>query len=212
MLEIWKNIRFLNIVSEIVTEKDTNIIIILYDMLSSILDLDDEHKKVIYQIIYKVLYRKYILPLTSIMDKDNARTVALMRFSSYDNKDCIDRVNKCILMLNDLKINDIVYIYGLFFFDQFSNLFNYTMADTEGYNLLDNNAKSSYNKISGAICYILENMPMYDIDRVLRRWISYSELLGKNSIIRFSIKDLSEVDFPRIIKVVQELEVQGYTL
>ena len=212
MVAIWTNLRFLNIISQIITEDNTNVILIMYDMLTSIDNLTDDHKKLIYQIIYKVLYRKYILPLSSVVDKEDAKTLSLMRFSSLENKDCIMRVNKCITMLRDLKVNDIVYIYNIFFFNQFSNLFNYTMSDTKDYSSLNSIEKETYNKISTAICYILENMPLSDIDRVLKRYTSYIELLGYDSILRFSIKDLSDIDFPRIKMVVTELIVQGYNI
>lgn len=153
----------------------------------------------------------FVLPLTSIIDKSAAEFIVMARFSSFDNKDCINRLNDFIIGLGyDFAIKDIIYIYSIFYSDNFADLFITTMLDIRE-SFMNPSEHKMYDNISLSILYILGSMESAEIYKVLRRYSEYLMLMNIDTSLRFSLHGLS-TDFERISYIVDTLSYEGFTL
>mgnify|MGYP003398833432 FL=1 len=145
---------------------------------------------------------EYIRPLTNIVDPTTAKFMTMAVFSSNDIERCVDRLNDLIIKTGfDFSINDIVEIYGRFYSNSFSLLWNYTM--TSVYDNLKPNELHNNDRINLALVNILNNMTSEDIYKILYQYSCYVTMMQKAKI-RFSVRGLSN-DFSRINKVVNVL-------
>lgn len=157
--------------------------------------------------IAKVIDAPYIIKLSTVMNIEAARFIALARFSSFDLKECIIRFNTFIYRIGiDFSMKDIIYIYSTFFRESFSPLFNVTMQQIET-NFENRTCKKVYDMMSLAILEILNSMTSADIYTVLLRYNNCIQLTNNNQC-RFSLRSLSD-DYYRINMVVEELSNRG---
>ena len=79
--------------------------------------------------VAKIVDYMYVINLCSIMPLDIAKLMPLARFSTFDIKTSIDRLNHTICTCGgDFSKKNIIYIYSIFFSSGFSTLFNATMT------------------------------------------------------------------------------------
>ena len=218
---LWTNLQFLKCVLRVLED---NVVIlsevrfhyiitinkIAYDYYSDNLNemKDSEVLNTLFAIVDKVNIN-YILPLSSIMDKPVARFISMAKFSSFEYKESIKRLNKFITCLGyDFSIKDIIYIYGIFYSDNFSTLFITTIMDyqQEFLNPLEN---KMYDNISLALLYILNSMESVEIYKSIRRYVEYIMLMNVSTKVRFSLNNLAE-DFSRVNNVVETLKYDGF--
>lgn len=172
---------------------------------------DEEIKQLMFDIA-RVVDHAYIIKLCTIMTQDMARLITLVRFSSYDKKTSIDRFNSMIYKSGiDFSKKNIIYIYSIFFADNFSFLFGKTMTSRE--EVFEQRIyKKVYDMMSLALLDILESMTSDDIYKVLYNYAGYIELTSfPVEMVRFSLRSLSE-DYSRINRIINELLNNGVSV
>lgn len=216
--ELWTNIRFINNVLTLLNIDEnflnmarkiycTSINKIVYDYYSDTsIEKDSDVLDTLLRIAYIVNY-KYILRLSSMVGDKTASFICLGRFSSFDKRKCVERLNSFIINLGyDFSVNDIIKIYSIFYLDSFTEVFINTMFDTN-----QESINNQYDNISLALLYILEDMNSGEISKVLRAYSSNIMLLNLDKKLRFSMKNIAE-EFIKIKNVISDLEFRGYNI
>ena len=182
----------------------------VYDYIVSE-NVDEEIKELMLNIA-KIVDYNYIIKLCTIMPLETARLISLVRFSSFNKKTSIDRFNSMIFKSGvDFSKKDIIYIYSVFFSDNFSFLFSNTMTSREQV-FSERIYKKVYDMISLALLDILESMTSEDIYKVLYNYSKYIELTSfPEDMVRFSMRSLSE-DYSRINAIMMELLNNGISV
>ena len=148
--------------------------------------------------------------LTAVVPFNSASLIALARYSSFDFKKDVDRVNLILEKYTDnLSVQNILDIYSyLYRNDSFSRVFGTIMfeTNTEGYG---SDELERYGRISIAILEILEHgMTTQGITIVLRNYANLCQFYP-NMKKRFSMRSNAKVDYPRIYAVLDSLEAKG---
>lgn len=148
--------------------------------------------------------------LTAVVPFSSASLLALARYSSFDFKKDIDRVNLILEKYTDnLSVQNIVDIYSyLYRNDSFSRVFGTIMFETNvkeyGVDELER-----HGRISIAILDILEHgMSTQGITIVLRNYANLCSFYP-NLSKRFSMWSNSRADYPRIYAVLDMLKSKG---
>ena len=149
---------------------------------------------------------KDVVVLSGILGMSGAKTLAMIRNSSFKEEKCIHRVNTYIIKCGmNLSTQSIINIY-CFLFDRFSTLFNYTMLESAPSELsLTPNELNNYNSISLAIIAILDSMTSNDILTVVRNYAYMINNVSVNVIPRFR---LDTIQNQRIKEVVTQVKVE----
>lgn len=181
----------------------------VYDYMVSE-NADDEIKLLMFDIA-KVIDYVYILKLCTIMPMETARLMSLAKFSSFDKKVSVERLNSVICKSGiDFTEENIIYIFSVFYSDRFSILFNVLMT-TKQEQFEERIHKKIYDMISMALLDILNSMTSDDIYKVLYNYASYIELCVPDTEIRFSLRSLSD-DYNRINAMIDELLEKGVSI
>lgn len=148
--------------------------------------------------------------LTAVVPFNSASLLALARFSSFDFKKNIDRVNLILEKYTDnLSVQNIIDIYSyLYRNDSFSRVFGTIMmeADTSGYSV---DELERHGRISIAILDILEHgMSSQGISIVLRNYANLCSFY-QSAPKRFSMRSNAKEDYPRIYNVLDTLKASG---
>ena len=220
--QLWTNKRFLeNLLvlldrNKVFLNKARNLYMIsinkiIYDYY--IASMNEQKDSEIMNLLLKiadVMDYNFILKLSTITDTTSAKFLALSRFSSFDKRKCINRLNEFIMNIGyEFSIKNIIYIYQVFYDNNFSELFNATMLEVDNYNPENENSKKMYDNISYAIINILNSMAGEEMRITLKSYASYLMLinLNDNSSIRFSLKNLD----PVFKRVSENVEYVSYT-
>lgn len=220
--QLWTNKRFLeNLLvlldrNKVFLNKARNLYMIsinkiIYDYY--IASMNEQKDSEIMNLLLKiadVMDYNFILRLSTITDTTSAKFLALSRFSSFDKRKCINRLNEFIMNIGyEFSIKNIIYIYQVFYDNNFSELFNATMLEVDNYNPENENSKKMYDNISYAIINILNSMAGEEMRITLKSYASYLMLinLNDNSSIRFSLKNLD----PAFKRVSDNVEYVSYT-
>lgn len=220
--QLWTNKRFLeNLLvlldrNKVFLNKARNLYMIsinkiIYDYY--IASMNEQKDSEIMNLLLKiadVMDYNFILRLSTITDTTSAKFLALSRFSSFDKRKCINRLNEFIMNIGyEFSIKNIIYIYQVFYDSNFSELFNATMLEVDNYNPENENSKKMYDNISYAIINILNSMAGEEMRITLKSYASYLMLinLNDNSSIRFSLKNLD----PAFKRVSDNVEYVSYT-
>lgn len=220
--QLWTNKRFLeNLLvlldrNKVFLNKARNLYMIsinkiIYDYY--IASMNEQKDSEIMNLLLKiadVMDYNFILKLSTITDTTSAKFLALSRFSSFDKRKCINRLNEFIMNIGyEFSIKNIIYIYQVFYDSNFSELFNATMLEVDNYNPENENSKKMYDNISYAIINILNSMAGEEMRITLKSYASYLMLinLNDNSSIRFSLKNLD----PVFKRVSDNVEYVSYT-
>lgn len=149
---------------------------------------------------------KDVVVLSGILGMSGAKTLAMIRNSSFKEEKCIHRVNTYIIKCGmNLSTQSIINIY-CFLFDRFSTLFNYTMLESAPPELsLTPSEMENYNSISLAIIAILDSMTSNDILTVVRNYAYMINNVSVNVIPRFR---LDTIQNQRIKEVVTQVKVE----
>lgn len=149
---------------------------------------------------------KDVVVLSGILGMSGAKTLAMIRNSSFKEEKCIHRVNTYIIKCGmNLPTQAIINIY-CFLFDRFSTLFNYTMLESAPSELsLTPSELNNYNSISLAIIAILDSMTSNDILTVVRNYAYMITNVSVNVVPRFR---LDTIQNPRIKEVVTQVKVE----
>ena len=149
---------------------------------------------------------KDVVVLSGILGMSGAKTLAMIRNSSFKEEKCIHRVNTYIIKCGmNLSTQSIINIY-CFLFDRFSTLFNYTMLESAPSELsLTPNELNNYNSISLAIIAILDSMTSNDILTVVRNYAYMITNVSVNVVPRFR---LDTIQNPRIKEAVTQVKVE----
>ena len=149
---------------------------------------------------------KDVVVLSGILGMSGAKTLAMIRNSSFKEEKCIHRVNTYIIKCGmNLSTQSIINIY-CFLFDRFSTLFNYTMLESAPpESSLTPSEMDNYNSISLAIIAILDSMTSNDILTVVRNYAYMINNVSVNVIPRFR---LDTIQNQRIKEVVTQVKVE----
>lgn len=148
--------------------------------------------------------------LTAVVPFNSASLIALARYSSFDFKKDVDRVNLILEKYTDnLSVQNIIDIYSyLYKNDSFARVFGAVMfeTNTEGY---ETDELERYGRISIAILEILEHgMTTAGITKVLREYANMCTFYP-NIRKRFSMRSNAKSDYPRIYAVLDALAIKG---
>ena len=149
---------------------------------------------------------KDVVVLSGILGMSGAKTLAMIRNSSFKEEKCIHRVNTYIIKCGmNLSTQSIINIY-CFLFDRFSTLFNYTMLESAPpESSLTPSEMDNYNSISLAIIAILDSMTSNDILTVVRNYAYMITNVSVNVVPRFR---LDTIQNPRIKEAVTQVKVE----
>lgn len=166
---------------------------------------DQEVSNLLFQLTTAV-NGKDVVVLSGILGMSGAKTLAMIRNSSFKEEKCIHRVNTYIIKCGmNLSTQSIINIY-CFLFDRFSTLFNYTMLESAPSELsLTPNELNNYNSISLAIITILDSMTSNDILTVIRNYAYMITNVSVNVVPRFR---LDTIQNPRIKEAVTQVKVE----
>ena len=166
---------------------------------------DQEVSNLLFQLTTAV-NGKDVVVLSGILGMSGAKTLAMIRNSSFKEEKCIHRVNTYIIKCGmNLSTQSIINIY-CFLFDRFSTLFNYTMLESAPSELsLTTNELNNYNSISLAIIAILDSMTSNDILTVIRNYAYMITNVSVNVVPRFR---LDTIQNPRIKEAVTQVKVE----
>ena len=166
---------------------------------------DLEVSNLLFQLTTAVNGRDVVV-LSGILGMSGAKTLAMIRNSSFKEEKCIHRVNTYIIKCGmNLSTQSIINIY-CFLFDRFSTLFNYTMLESAPSELsLTSNELNNYNSISLAIIAILDSMTSNDILTVVRNYAYMITNVSVNVVPRFR---LDTIQNPRIKEAVTQVKVE----
>lgn len=166
---------------------------------------DQEVSNLLFQLTTAV-NGKDVVVLSGILGMSGAKTLAMIRNSSFKEEKCIHRVNTYIIKCGmNLSTQSIINIY-CFLFDRFSTLFNYTMLESAPPELsLTHSEMDNYNSISLAIITILDSMTSNDILTVVRNYAYMINNVSVNIIPRFR---LDTIQNQRIKEVVTQVKVE----
>ena len=166
---------------------------------------DQEVSNLLFQLTTAV-NGKDVVVLSGILGMSGAKTLAMIRNSSFKEEKCIHRVNTYIIKCGmNLSTQSIINIY-CFLFDRFSTLFNYTMLESAPPELsLTPSEMDNYNSISLAIIAILDSMTSNDILTVVRNYAYMITNVSVNVVPRFR---LDTIQNPRIKEAVTQIKVE----
>ena len=166
---------------------------------------DPEVSNLLFQLTKEVNMRDVVV-LSGILGMSGAKTLAMIRNSSFKEEKCIHRVNTYIIKCGmNLSTQSIINIY-CFLFDRFSTLFNYTMLESTPSELsLTPNELNNYNSISLAIIAILDSMTSNDILTVVRNYAYMITNVSVNVVPRFRLDTIKN---PRIKEAVTQVKVE----
>lgn len=181
---------------------------IIYDYICSA--KDNSYVKDLLFTLSKAINRDVIPGLSGLgLPQDLVAHLALAKHSSIKEFINVKRLNYVIITApKDIMTEQmIVWIYEKLF-DNFTILFEGTMFDvnTSGYT---EEQMEIYSRISLAILDILENMPSFNIQKVLTSYANDYYTLFANQGFRFSMRSLSVEDYGRITNVVYSLSAQN---
>lgn len=180
--------------------------------------IPQEEKEVVHNLFYsiaRVVNRDQIRILESIgVPAEYATELSVARNSYTDEIVNAHRVNQIILYSRDPSLfteQMVIYVYEKLF-DQIRYLFMATMFD-----LSDNYAQEFpddedalyyvFSNIELAVLTIANNLPINDINRLLRIYVEKWNSIGR-PMVRFSLRVLS-ADFGRILSVAENLTMNG---
>ena len=146
------------------------------------------------------------IPLSESM----AATIALSRYSSEKENINIKRLNKVLMNqpLGTLDEEKIVNIY-LKLFDHVLPLFTGVMLDVQSPQNMSSDAEEIYGMITLAMLDIMNELPIGDIKKGLKLFNEDRKILYPDSPLRMNLKCCSETDFPRFVRALDELELEG---
>lgn len=146
------------------------------------------------------------IPLSESM----AATIALSRYSSEKENINIKRLNKVLMNqpLETLNEEKIVNIY-LKLFDHVLPLFTGVMLDVQSPQNMSSDAEEIYGMITLAMLDIMNELPIGDIKKGLKLFNEDRKILYPDSPLRMNLKCCSETDFPRFVRALDELELEG---
>lgn len=147
-----------------------------------------------------------VIRLSGILGINGARVLSMIANSSFKEEKNIHRVNtflvKCNIALSVLNIVDIYCIL----YERFTYPFIYTMLETN--DNLNDEQKKRFDYISLAILSMLDSMTLKNIKIVLANYAYTIKLYPNITKVRFSLK--SATNYPRILKVIDEIEHEGF--
>lgn len=234
MQGIWTNIDFLKNVLELLNEdpkfrqnvvsgyrRDINII--ANDYLRVANDGMEEHlkdsevRKILLGIASNV-NAEYIVPLSSRVHVTVAQHLALANFCTFDISQSVRNIigviwNYSIIETHEaaFTIEQIIYIYYVFFKDNFSEAFIHSMLfKYPNLEKRKNFVEITDDNISSALINILNSMSSKEVKEVLAKYANYLSFCDdKVNNIRFSLKHLPNV-FKNAAQCVAEAEQSGY--
>lgn len=236
MQGIWTNIEFLKNVLALLNEdpkfrqdvisgyrRDINII--TNDYLRVTKDGMEEHlkdsevRKILLSIASNV-NAEYIVPLSSKISVAVAQHLALANFCTFDISQSVRNIigvmwNYSIVEIHEaaFTIEQVIYIYYVFFKDNFSEAFIHSMLfkyPSLGESSEKDHVKATDNNISSALINILNSMSSKDVKEVLAKYANYLSFCDdKVKDIRFSLKHLPN-EFKNVAQCVTEAEQNGY--
>lgn len=206
---LWTNKKFLNGLRNIVLANPqhsvmqiskTTICTICHDYYNSG-NIDLETRDLLIDITAN-LNRAIINSFLVHMDVETAKFLALLRYSSFDIKTTVERVNRLLVYCGyDFSIDTMVFIYERLFPFNLNALFNFTMCQVIKCN--DDFQKNIDIRIGYAIMSVINKLPSEQIRRILIDYDSFFSMMldGDPEKVRFDIILMAR-EFQRVYEVL----------
>lgn len=202
--ELWSNEKFVNAFLSCVPKikKDLKkyynkfLCKIAYDYYSE----KDENSSItsnLFQIV-KEVNLDYVLPLSSIMQENHATFLTMCKFSSFDQKECIERINNFLIKSGyDFSVRELIDIYiRLSRNDHFTTYFKFTM--THIMENLEQHEAIMYYRTTNAMLIIINSMPMTELVKLLSGYCEFLQF-NQNLKPRLDIYKLEFTEYDRIL-------------
>ena len=166
---------------------------VAWDYLSSG-NVDAEVKELLLSLSY-VVNRPLVNVLTTKLDLIGSKLVALARYSSFNERKNVTRVNNILSKINLLSEQQIIDVYAILF-RSITSVFEAIM-----FTVPEDNSQENITK---AILDILENIPSSEIRLVLLSYFTNIEYLNIKNL-RMDIRKLDPVKYPKILYMIDYL-------
>lgn len=191
---------------------------IILDAIKAGCTKDEYSKSITINLVKRV--NKDLLPKINMITQDEevAALVLLRRYSSFNESECVIRLNSYLMKALDFSKLDvegseqlIVNLYDALFY-KVTPLFEGIMFDTrEARGKLPDNENEIFGVIGLAILDVLNNMPSQYIYTILKSYADTYRLLYNSSVpVRYSMDNVNATDYGRILQMVQALRNEGY--
>lgn len=148
---------------------------------------------------------KEVIVLSGILGLRNAQILSMIRNSTFKIEKAVHRVNTFLVKCNiALSISNISSIF-CYLFENFTNVFIYTMMEGE-YEGLTKDQKYNFDNISIAMLEMLDSLSSDNIRKILYDYAFILSMVKTNTKIRFAIR--TAVRYDRIIKIIKSIEIQ----
>lgn len=179
---------------------------------------DDYGKSITINLVKRV--NKDLLSRITLItnDEEVAALVLLKRYSSFNETDCVKKLNSYLMKAIDFSTLDvegseqlIVNLYDALFY-KVTPLFEGIMFDTrETRGILPDNENEIFGVIGLAILDVLNNMPSQYIYTILKSYAgTYSMLYDCSAPVRFSMDSVNATDYGRVLQMVTACRTDGY--
>lgn len=182
-----------------------------YDYIT--LDNHDNYIKSLLLSLARVVNKDLLPGLLGIgLDQDLATCLTIARFSSFDIRINVKRVNFIIMTQSGMTEQKVVYIFEKLY-DSFTSVFETSMFETldEEQEWITDEIKENFSTISLVLLDILSNMETKNILYVLETYAKDWELVHDCKPVRFNINNISD-DYIRIKNVFPILKQRGIKL
>lgn len=162
----------------------------------------------------KTINRDKIPQLCAIpLPEDLASVLALSRYSSEKEIVNVKRLNRTLMMqpVDSITEQMVVDTY-LTLFDHVLPLFTGVMLDVESPSNMTPSTMEIYGIITLAILDILNELPIADIKTALKLFDSDRQIMYSDKPIRINLESITETDYPRILKAIDQLRSEGIHL
>lgn len=207
--ELWSNEKFVNMFLVCVPKikKDLKkyynrfLCKIAYDYYSE----KDDNSAItssLFQIV-KEVNLDLVLPLSSIMQENHAIFLTMCKYSSFIQKECIERINNFLIKGGyDFSVRELIDIYiRLSRNDHFTTYFKFTM--TYIIDNMDQHEAIMYYRTTNAMLIIINSMPMVELVKLLS---GYYEFLQFNSGLKPRL-DLYKLEFTEYDRILNGLKM-----
>lgn len=166
---------------------------------------DPEVSSLLLQISFQV-NNQLSIRLSAVLGYNNAKLLAMIANSSFQDKKNIERANTFLIKCNlDLSVQNMIDIFCILY-EKFTYPFIYTMLQIKPVSpVLTIEQSKKFDRISVAILEILNSLTTDSMKYILRNY-GYILKLHPVNQLRFSLRSAS--DYPRILNAIREVETE----
>lgn len=164
---------------------------------------DKEISDLLYRLTTEVNGTEVVV-LSGIIGLDDAQKLSMIKNSTFNVEKAVHRVNTFLIKSNyELTVAAVSSIYS-YLFDKFTEVFLYTMLESDEY--LDSRYKKKFDTISITILEMLNSLPSKDITKILYDYAFILNRVKVGTRVRFAI--ITAERYSRIIEIIKNIQIQ----